>query len=81
MSTIEITRPADQVARILERVLAGGTLPRIHNLQGIMDAHGWPDIEQVREQAAALRKLGKLDVTFDVVEGPRSTRLVRKASA
>lgn len=65
MGYVEMTRPADRVAQILYRVL-DGEIPHVKYLQGILDAHGWPDIAEVRKQADALHRLGNLDVTFDV---------------
>jgi hypothetical protein len=68
----EITRPARFVANILDETLAGRTPPgTVQHLQGILDAHGWPDIPTMREQADQLRRLKDLPVTFDIDDTAR----------
>lgn len=68
---IEITRPASAIVRILDAVLAG-YVPRVQYLQGILDAHGWPDVDELRNQTEQLRRLRNLPVTFDVQETRRA---------
>lgn len=64
---MEMTRSAGEVARILRGVLAG-EVPRVHHLQGILDAHGWPDLDEVRANALALERVAQYNVTFDIDE-------------
>lgn len=75
---VELTRPANRVAGILYAVLGGG-IPRVPYLQGILDAHGWPDLNEVRAMADQLNRLGDLDVTFEVEEVGRCEALRRRS--
>lgn len=71
MGYVEMTRPANRVAQILYRVL-DGEIPHVKYLQGILDAHGWPDVDELRNQTEQLRRLRNLPVTFDVQETRRA---------
>lgn len=68
----EITRSAADIALILELTLAGwdtksiSKRARMKLIPAIQAAHGGTDQDQMRRMLTHLRRLGDLDVTFDL---------------
>lgn len=64
----EITRRATSVVADLERFLAGGE-PTL-----ITKSHGWPDLDAIKSNLDALRRLGDLPVTFKAGDNPTGSK-------
>ena len=81
----ELRRKASDVARILELTLEGKTAGQItrttryHHVQAIQYAHGYPDMDAVRNMWQQLRLLKDLEVWFEV-DPPIPAREVMEAA-
>lgn len=78
----ELTRKASDFAHVLELTLAGKTTEEIreatrwHHIEAIRYAHGYPDLDRVRDMWHQFRMLKDLPVTLELwgVYIPQETR-------